>query len=273
GYRYDYHRTAPHQYRYQVSADSPDGRTGIWQTTFQAENRVGRRADVFAVPAGRWLRLQIDTSWSAAPSLAEVGVFDATASGPLACWLILGDSITSSSLLRQAAWERTHRDKRTPLPVFINGGTSGDTAANGLTQLAKALPLCPPGTFVGLAYGTNDATQAVPLPQFAGQLQRMIAAIRQRGCLPMLARPPWNPNPRLASYVTAIDRLTRDHGLPPGPDLYGWFRQRPQELGPDHLHPTATGEESVQRLWQLAAMRLVSPPSPPVASAQPATGR
>jgi acyl-CoA thioesterase-1 len=258
GYRYRYHQTAPKRYRLQVSDDSPDGRRGHWRTAATVDNRVGRRADLITAPGTHWLRVRIDETWAVAPSLTELGVFAVPDSGPIGCWFILGDSISNASFSDQPAWQPANRTRRQPLPVFINGGTSGHTAAEGMAQLVEALAASPPAGFIGIAYGTNDAMQAVPLTQFEGTLQRLITLVRRQGGVPMLARPPWNPNTLLPRYVAVIDRLTRQNGLPKGPDLFSWFQRHPEALGPDRLHPNAIGETAIRRLWSEAIQALTA---------------
>ncbi|MFP5503481.1 MAG: SGNH/GDSL hydrolase family protein, partial [Candidatus Sericytochromatia bacterium] len=137
----------------------------------------------------------------------------------------------------------------------IGGGTGSDTAALATPRLAAALPTLPAGSFVGIALGTNDATTGVPVATFKAQLQQMITSIKGSGRTPMLARTSWSLNPNLPRYVQAIDELRAANGLPPGPDLYTHFQSHPEELKADRVHPTATGERSIQRLWAEAVAR------------------
>jgi lysophospholipase L1-like esterase len=113
---------------------------------------------------------------------------------------------------------------------------------------------------VGLAYGTNDATFAVPIASFKATLQAMIDQIVASGRTPMLARTPYDLNGQLPNYVRAIDELTAANGLVPGPDLYTWFRDHRNEIGPDTVHPTVAGQASIQRLWGEAIARAYGAP-------------
>jgi lysophospholipase L1-like esterase len=90
---------------------------------------------------------------------------------------------------------------------------------------------------------------------FKSRLEQMARSILAAGCTPVIARIPYNKNGNLPAYVGAIDALTAELDLPPGPDLHSWFRAHPEELGPDTVHPTAQGEASIQRLWGEAAVR------------------
>lgn len=56
----------------------------------------------------------------------------------------------------------------------------------------------------------------------------------------------WQVN---AAFETAIDNLTTQNKLVPGPDLYTYFLNHPEEHNSDGIHPNATGAASIQRLW------------------------
>ena len=251
GFRYAYYRTAPKAYRLLVSSDSTNGRDGTWQTVESVtQNTVRTRAHVLRSPTATWLRLQFDASWSVAPSLNDVAVYDLPDSGPVGCYLVVGDSITCASFTRFAVVAGPSERR---LPVFLNGGSNGITTIQGLDDLRIALASSPPQSHIGIALGTNDALKHLPPAEFAGRLQRMIDAIRLSGRVPVLARPPWTPVSDLGAYVAVVDRLVEANGLPVGPDLYGWFQAHPGEIGPDGVHPTTVGEASIRRLWRLAA--------------------
>jgi lysophospholipase L1-like esterase len=257
GYTFQNTGAAPRDYGLQVSADSTDGRNGTWyELKTVTANPVRSRADAFEATDARWVRMAVRSVWSFGPQLRRLEVHAAEPANRLDSWLILGDSITAGAFdpARPNAFPATVAHLAPGYhPLLVGGGTGGDTAANGLTRLAAALPDCPPGGYVGLAYGTNDATRGVPVATFKSQLERMARDILASGRTPVLARVPYNRNGNLASYVRAIDELTSALRLPNGPDLYSWFLAHPEEMGSDTVHPNAQGQASIQRLWGEAA--------------------
>lgn len=257
GYTFQNTGAAPRDYGLQVSADSTDGRDGTWyERKTVTGNPLRSRADAIQATGARWVRLVVRSVWSYGPQLRRFEIHAAAPAERLDSWLILGDSITAAAFdpARPSAFPATvSRLAPGYHPVLVGAGTGGDTAANGLTRLAAALPDCPPGSYVGLAYGTNDATHGVPVGTFKSQLERMARDVLASGRTPVLARIPYNRNGNLASYVRAIDELTATLRLPKGPDLFSWFLAHPEEMGSDTVHPNALGQASVQRLWGEAA--------------------
>ncbi|MFN3429928.1 MAG: GDSL-type esterase/lipase family protein, partial [Candidatus Sericytochromatia bacterium] len=259
GYTYQNVGAAPRDYVLHVSSDSTDGRNGTWYEAHSVTgNQVRSRVDAISAAGARWVRLQTLSVGSYGPQLRRLEVFEAAPTPRQDGWLILGDSITAQSF---------HPGRATQFaatvgalapgyaPFSIGAGTGGDTAAEGQLRLAAALAGWPPGTYVGLAYGTNDATRGVPVTTFKARLEQMARSILAAGCTPVIARIPYNKNGNLPAYVGAIDALTTELNLPPGPDLHSWFRAHPEELSSDTVHPNAQGEASIQRLWGEAAVR------------------
>ncbi len=253
----------PRHYTVEASADSSDGRNGTWTTVAAIrDNPVRSRVDTATAPGARWIRLAISGQWQYKPQLRELEVHRSTSAARMDSWLILGDSITALAFHPGAA--NVFSPTVASLvpgrsPIVVGAGTGGDKASDGQQKLAVGLPLTPAGSFVGLAFGTNDAWKVVPVATFKAQVQAMIDAIRSSGRTPVLARVPWNLNWNLFAYVTAIDELTAANHLLPGPDLYTWFKNHPEELQYDKVHPTAAGQRSIQRLWAEAAARAYGP--------------
>ncbi len=251
---FDYGR--PRTYEVQISADSTDGAGGTWRTVARVDdNQVRSRVATFDAPGATWVRLKFLTAWSGSdrePYLREAAVYERTAAGMTDAWLILGDSTTSVGLdparppfLARAVAAR-HPGR---LPITLSGGTGGEPAAHLAERLRVALPTLPPGSLVGLCYGTNDATFARKRRDFERDLQAAIATIKAAGHDPLLAVVPWSLNGAIADYAQACRDVAQANGLPPGPDFYAWFKAHPEELAFDRVHPNAQGVASMQRLW------------------------
>ena len=106
----------------------------------------------------------------------------------------------------------------------------------------------------------------------------------------MLARIPYTLDAYKDEHVQrlngVIDQLTARNGLRPGPDLYAWFKDHPQELAADGIHPATAGSVSINRLWYEALRARYDPLSygttgqtratpgrPPAPSASASPGR
>ncbi|MEB3222502.1 MAG: GDSL-type esterase/lipase family protein [Candidatus Sericytochromatia bacterium] len=259
GYTYVNVNAAPRGYAWEASGDSTTGRDGTWTTAFAASDTpVRSRNDTVVAPGARWLRLRVDSVWGYGPDLRGVDVQQTVTGARANAWLILGDSITAQAF--DPAAPNAFPDVVARLapglrPMWTGGGTGGDTATEGLSRLAAGLNGCPPRSYVGLAYGTNDATRGIPVETFRAQLDEMVGRILASGRTPMLARCPWSGNGAIAGYVRAIDAVAAARQLRPGPDLYSWFQSHPEELQADRVHPTAQGRASTQRLWGEAVAR------------------
>ena len=259
GYTYLNTENAPIRYTLQVSTDSHDGRDGTWQTVaLVRDNAVRARVDTIHAPGARWIKLAIETAGQSHLRLRDLAVYGVAAGSRPDAWFMLGDSITDGSynaLASRDFVETVHRALPTHTPVVIDGGTQGDNSSQGAAKLPNALLLCPPGSFVGIAFGTNDTAQNVPLTTYRQNLQRMIDMVVASGRTPMLPRVPWFPNPKVVDYNTVVDDVVAANHLQPGPDLYAWFQAHPEELGTDQVHPKETGRRSLQRLWGEAVVR------------------
>ena len=259
GYSYLNTENAPIRYTLQASTDSHDGRDGTWQTVATvSDNAVRARVDTIHAPGARWIKLAIETAGQNHLRLRDLAVYGVAAGNRPDAWFMLGDSITDGSynaLASRDFVEAVRRALPAHTPVVIDGGTQGDNSSQGAAKLPNALLLCPPGSFVGIAFGTNDTAQNAPLTTYRQNLQRMIDMVVASGRTPMLPRAPWFPNPKVVDYNTVVDELVAANHLQPGPDLYAWFQAHPEELGTDQIHPKETGRRSLQRLWGEAVAR------------------
>lgn len=160
--------------------------------------------------------------------------------------LAFGDSLTAGfHLPREAAFpahlEKWFRAQGIPVEV-VNGGVSGETTADGVKRLPKALVVRP--DIVILELGTNDALRGVDPSITRANLQAMIGMIQAKGAKVLLAGtlapPTWGHG-----YQRAFDKifpeLARTYQVP----LYPFFLQgvvRHPELNlPDGLHPNERG--------------------------------
>jgi lysophospholipase L1-like esterase len=119
-----------------------------------------------------------------------------------------------------------------------------------------------------IQYGTNDP--GIPIPSglglnpgdagyagsFNDNMQRIITAVKTAGKLPYLAKVPFangnftSRDPLYQQYNQVIDQLVATNSITViPPDLYTWFQNHQSQLGPDGLHPTGIGYQSMANLW------------------------
>lgn len=255
---YDYGR--PRTYQIQASTDSTNGTDGGWTTVETVtDNLVRSRVDLVNAPGARWVRLSFQTEWGGTlqmePFLREVSVYEKQGPGAPDVWTVYGDSTTAVGLdPSQPEVFDTAVAARHPgyAPMLIPAGTGGDVSGDAITRMGVGLPTVPRGSVVGLCYGTNDAKQAVAIADYKAHLQSAIDLVRAAGDVPLLAVLPWSLNGAIADYAQACRDVAAANALPPGPDFYTYFKDHPDELEVDKVHPNVTGIQSMQRLWAAA---------------------
>lgn len=251
----------PRTYDVEVSSDSTDGANGHWQSVEHVtDNPVRSRIAMIDAPGARWVRMSFEDVWdghfSIEPYVREAAVYEATRPGGPDVWVVMGDSVTSVGFdpsgpqYFPAMVAERHPGYQ---PILVSGGTGGDESGNAIERLKVALPTLPEGCVVGLCYGSNDASHGVSVQDYKARLQTAIDMLRQAGHQPVVAVLPWSLNGAIASYAQACRELTEENALPPGPDLYTYFKDHPDELRADKVHPTDAGVKSMQRLWAEAA--------------------
>ncbi|MES1206594.1 MAG: GDSL-type esterase/lipase family protein [Pseudomonadota bacterium] len=272
---------SPASYRIETSADSTNGADGTWNVVVDVPtNKVRERAHSFLFANKRWVKLVVTGAANAGASkvgvsLDEVALFNVTQAAdarPADTWFFMGDSITSGGFKRQlgagTSFEALIKAKRPAFtPAMLNGGIGGELSTMGLGHLNEWLELNPDLQHIAILYGTNDswdvaATASTNLDHFTASMTGIVEAILAGGRVPILARIPYasTHHPALAPFNAAIDGISTAHALPCGPDLYNWFKDHPDELGPDGVHPSDAGYRSINRLWADAMLGLYPAP-------------
>ena len=86
-------------------------------------------------------------------------------------------------------------------------------------------------------------------------MQTIIDSAKAHGITPIIARiiatdsskAGWQINP---VFIEAVDKLVEDNNLPKGPDFYSYFREHPELLGSDGVHPNSDGGgQAMHHLW------------------------
>lgn len=251
-------------YRLETSSDSSNGSDGHWRVALEVTgNPVRTRAHVIGFAQQSWVRLLVlaGAQGEVQAEIDEIDVHDASHSSS-DTWFFMGDSITAFAFDRDTPKdqpsfaESIHARFPKHFPMQINGGIGGERARDGASHIADWLALNPDVHFFPISYGTNDAVDKPPggtldTTDFAAQLELLVTRVLAAGRVPLLARIPFatdGSHAQIPRFNTIIDELTGRLALPPGPDLYAWFRLHPEQLY-DGLHPTPEGRVAINRLW------------------------
>ncbi|MGK3999932.1 GDSL-type esterase/lipase family protein [Sorangium sp. So ce1024] len=258
---------APGAYRVETSSDSTDGGDGTWKTVAEVtDNTVRTRAHSFDFSGQSWVRFVVTaapaTSDETGVQIDEIDVHDIS-NGAEDTWFFLGDSITAFAYDRDTPAtqpsfaENIHAAHEAHFPAMINGGIGGElTRANdgrpsALDRIDDVLEMNPDFHFFAIGYGTNDSWDQTDPTTFKANLQELIDRIQDAGRVPVLARIPFSPDGHheaLDVFNQAIDELTQENGLLPGPDLHAYFEEHPEQLD-DQVHPGPAGRVAMNRLW------------------------
>lgn len=266
----------PANYTIEVSTDSTNGADGQWRAVTEVrDNRARTRAHSFPFAGASWVRMTVTgiIPGTAGSSLAidEIDIHDASAEIEDAIFFA-GDSITAAAFNRcdrkglPSYPALVHEQFPEYFPALINGGVGGVNSAYGARTIPDWLAAHRDYRLWAIGYGTNDAWQAVPPSAFEIQIQVIIDAVITAGGRPVLARIPYAlqgpKDENVQSLNEVIDRLTDRNQLLPGPDLYAWFRDHPDELSADGVHPSEKGSASINRLWHEALLPLYQARTP-----------
>jgi lysophospholipase L1-like esterase len=164
-------------------------------------------------------------------------------------FLALGDSITADAFATQDAWLQAWG---AGAPIVLDEGARGQTCDYALPRLRELLPAHPEVRDVGLAFGTNDVLKGNDVASYQAMLAAAVRYARQQGRVPRVATIPYSALPALAAvprYNEAVRAVVQQEGLQPGPDLYAWFKDHPDQHVPDGIHMSAEGSHAIQRLW------------------------
>jgi len=273
---------APLGYRLEISSDSTDGEDGTWTTVAEVtDNPVRSRAHRFAFAGHSWVKLVATAAATSATGttypvkLDELSLYSVDSGEedqPLNTFLFMGDSITQGAFPKDLGVGTSFEEvlvEANPLaadPVWINAGIGGELARDGLLHLGTWLEINPDFEYITLAYGTNDAWSGkdVATQPWESNMREMITTILAEGRTPVIPLIPFaseTTHRTLPAWNERVLALTEEYGLPCGPDLYTWFREHPEELSGDGVHPSRDGYISINRLWAEAMLPLYPVPS------------
>ncbi len=259
---------APVDYRIETSADSTDGADGTWRTALTVTGNPARsRAHAVDFRGQRWVRMVVT---GLSPDVAyglfldEVDVHDVSRGGD-DVWVFFGDSITSQVYDRAPGHQPSFpeviaRSHPGFFPATVSAGFGSLHHFDAVRRIDEVLEANPEARVIALGFGSNDWNPDA----FRGDLVEVVRKVQAAGRIPIVARIPFrvgSPEDFAARLNAVVDEVTERFGLLPGPDLYSWFKEHPEQL-PDGLHPDDEGSREAIRRWAAAAAPLYPPAAP-----------
>lgn len=243
-----------------TSANSTDGTDGDWEVAATIENNPVMARGVTIDFAGKsWFKF---VSEGDVGQILEIEAFDMS-NGGTDTWFFMGTSISQMGIKQQDTDSTTAQiiHARFPeyTPAMLRGGIGCINSTEVVEHLSEYLEYAGNVKFWAIEMGTNDAWGGGDwnLDTYVGNMQTIIDSAKAHGITPIIARiiatdpdkteGGWQINP---AYLEAIDKLVEDNGLPQGPDFYSYFKEHPELLASDGVHPNSDGGgQAMHHLW------------------------
>lgn len=241
-----------------TSANSTDGTDGDWEVAATIENNPVMARGVTIDFAGKsWFKF---VSEGEVGQILEIEAFDMSKGGT-DTWFFMGTSISQMGIKQQDTDSTTaqliHAHFPEYTPAMLRGGIGCINSTEVVEHLSEYLEYAGNVKFWAIEMGTNDAWGGGDwnLNNYVNNMQTIIDSAKAHGITPVIARiiatdsakAGWQINP---AYLEAVDKLVKDNDLPQGPDFYGYFKEHPELIGSDGVHPNANGGgQAMHHLW------------------------
>lgn len=242
-----------------TSANSTDGTDGDWELAATIQNNpVMARGVTIDFTGKSWFKI---VSEGDVGKILEIEAFDMSAGGT-DTWFFMGTSISQMGIKQQDTDSTTAQliHARFPeyTPAMLRGGIGCINSTEVVEHLSEYLEYAGNVKFWAIEMGTNDAWGGGDwnLNTYVSNMQTIIDSAKAHGITPVIARiiatdsakAGWQINP---AFLEAVDKLVKDNDLPQGPDFYSYFKEHPELLASDGVHPNAEtkGGQAMHHLW------------------------
>jgi len=242
-----------------TSANSTDGTDGDWEEAATITNNpvMARGVDI-DFTGKSWFKF---VSNGDVGQVLEIEAFDMS-NGGTDTWFFMGTSISQMGIKQQDTDSTTAQliHARFPeyTPAMLRGGIGCINSTEVVEHLKEYLEYAGNVKFWAIEMGTNDAWGGGDwnLATYKKNMQTIIDSAKAHGITPVIsqiiatdeAKAGWQVNPK---FLEAIDKLTEDNNLPKGPDFYSYFKEHPELLASDGVHPNGDkkGGQAMHHLW------------------------
>lgn len=230
-----------------------------WETAVTVEgNTLHSRQHVIAMEGYNWIRIHVTGSDGKEGGYVSIN-FDIhnISEGIADSWIFFGDSITAGGMMNcygSSFAELVNALDSRYFPVQENGGIGGIFSTDGRNNIDRWLETFP-GEYVSIAYGTNDAWgNQTGAETYYENTAYMIERVLELGKTPVLPKIPYatetGVNTYLDDYNAMIDKLYEEYPeVILGPDFDAYFRENPDMLSSDGVHPSSEGYAAMRQLW------------------------
>lgn len=244
-----------------TSGNSTTGVDGDWDTAYVVtNNQVLARGVAIDFEGKSWVRF---VSQENTGSFLEIEAFDIS-EGQNDTWFFMGTSISSMGIKQQdtdttaTTAKLIHEQFPNFTPAMLRGGVSCVNTTDIVNHLSEYLEAVGNVNFWAIEMGTNDGWGGGTwnLATYVQNLQTIIDSAKARGISIVLARTLATDSSRAGwqvapEFLAAEDSLIEVNGLYKGPDFYTFFKEHPEYLASDGVHPNAEtgGGAQMHRLW------------------------
>ncbi|MGN0580036.1 MAG: GDSL-type esterase/lipase family protein [Ruminococcus sp.] len=222
------------------------------------DNTLSSRQHLIDFEGCNWVRMNISKADGKEGGSVSVNMdIHNVSDGVNDSWIFFGDSITAGGMNNcygtGFATYVNQLDSRY-FPIQENGGIGGITSTDGRNNIDRWLSVYP-GKYVSIAYGTNDAWgNQTGAEKYYENTKYMIDAATAAGKTVVLPKIPYSTetgiNTYLDEYNAMIDRLWEEYPqIVQGPDFDAYFRENPDMLGGDGVHPSSDGYDAMRKIW------------------------
>ncbi len=257
---YGYRNMEPSDYTIEVNAAEgnsypEDG----WVTVETVKgNTLSSRQHIVDFAGYNWIRISFSAADGKVGSNVSINLdIHDVSDGISDSWIFYGDSITAGGMNNcYGTGFATHvnqLDERY-FPVQENGGIGGITSTDGRNNIDKWLA-SNPSKYVSIAYGTNDAWgNQTGSEKYYENTVYMVEAVLTAGKIPVLPTIPYatetGVNSYLDEYNDMIKRIYEEYPeVVKGPDFDSYFRENPDMLSSDGVHPSSEGYAEMRAIW------------------------
>jgi len=223
-----------------------------------ADNTLHSRQHVVEMEGYNWIRMNIaESDGKSGGSISIQMDIHNISDGIADSWIFLGDSITACGMMNcygSSFAELVNAIDNRYFPVQENGGIGGILSTDGKKHIDRWLSTFP-GEYVSIAYGTNDAWgNQTGAETYYENTVYMIETILELGKKPVLPTIPYAAESGVSNYLddynSMVHRIYEEYPeVIKGPDFDAFFRENPELLSGDGVHPSSEGYTAMRRLW------------------------
>ncbi len=222
------------------------------------DNVLHSRQHVIDFAGYNWIRLMFTESDGKTGATININMdIHNVSDGVTDSWIFFGDSITACGMMNcygTGFAEYVNQIDSRYFPAQENGGIGGIRSTDGRDNIDRWLSTFP-GEYVSIAYGTNDAWgNQTGADAYYENTVYMIEQVLALGKTPILPKIPYateeGVNAYLDSYNAMVEKIYDTYPqVIKGPDFDALFRENPDLLSGDGVHPSDAGYTAMRQLW------------------------